>query len=253
MIALIDGDSIAYILGHVHRDHQFVDQMHSSIDSFLDNIFRQTGANMYYGALASEQPCFRYDLYKVKPYKGNRPELSEYMAFWKPIVMGYLKNRWNFDYADGLEADDLINTAACSINAECEVVICSVDKDLKQIAGLHFNYRTNEFSKVDGKQAAYNFFTLMLMGDDTDNVAGIPGYGEKKTMEKLRPLLDAGADWSAYEELVRILYQKHFGPYYGNIIYEQTQNTIALVWDRERDIQFHSVPEKPHPFDLLTA
>lgn len=256
MISLIDGDSISFMLGWVHREHQDKDLMYQSIDAFLENIFILTGADMYYGALAGDRPCFRYDIYKVKPYKGTRTELQDHMVFWKPIIVQYLKDQWKFDYCTSvvtpLEADDLVYTAALSLKAEgIDHCICSPDKDLKQITGTHFDYRTNEFCTVQEYQSHYNFFRLMIEGDTVDNIAGIPGMGEKKAQEKLNPLLKLEADHIAYENLVRDMYYKHFGRYYGEIIYTETKKTISLLWDRERKIEIHTVPQKAHPFETM--
>ena len=257
MTALIDGDSMIFMLGYVHREHQNIEEMYKSVDTFLENIFIQTGADTYYGAIAGPCKCFRYDIYKVKEYKGIRPELSEYMEFWRPVISDYLKDKWKFDWPKNAlqgEADDLIFGAAhdCKDNG-LEFVVCSPDKDLRTIAGMHFDYRKNEFVTVDVDQARYNFFTLILAGDDTDNIAGIPGYGPKKTKDKLWPLLEQKAETSSYEALVRSLYHKHFGEYYGNIVYHETKKTVSLMWDQQRKLQFYAVPREPHPFDILSG
>jgi hypothetical protein len=268
MIALIDGDSIAFMLGWHHKDHQDIPTMYQAVDKFLEDMFILTGVNMYYGALGTEAMCFRYNVYKLKPYKGTRVEIQEHMKFWKPVIKQYLIDHWKFDVAyhsdfpmnnlpfmgaDVLEADDLVYTAFKSIlkDSDQECIICSPDKDLKQLSGLNHDYRTGETCHVDIFQADYNFFKLMLEGDDTDNIAGIPGFGPKKTQEKLKPLLESQADRITYEELVKSLYLKHFGPYYGEIIYAETEKTISLVWDRERKIEIQSVPAKEHPFETL--
>lgn len=263
MIALIDGDSIAFILGWHHREHYTIEVMYDAIDRFLDDIFTMTGADMYFGALASPIKCFRYDRYKVKPYKGNRPtELQEHMEFWKPVIMNYLHDKWQFAAARysntqwgsvSIEADDVINTSALFLQKQnLDFTICSPDKDLKQIPGRHYNYKTQEFCIVEPYQSHYNFFTLMLEGDEADNIAGIPGFGPKKTQEKLKPLLEIKADRTTYEELVKSLYHRHFGAYYGDLVYKETYDTISLIWDQELDVQIQSVPKKPHPFDRMT-
>lgn len=260
MIALIDGDSISYILGWHHREHQNKEEVYNAIDQFLDDIFIQTGATMYFGALAGNTPCFRYDRYKVRKYKGNRPiEVQEHMKFWKPVITDYLAGKWKFVSAGfahtpggvcTLEADDVINTAVLSAKLQgLGFTICSPDKDLKQLSGFHFDYRKGEICFVDTYQSYYNYFKLMLEGDDADNIAGIPGFGPKKAEDKLKPLLEAKADRTSYEELVRSLYHRHFGPHYGDIIYAETADTISLVWDQELPIEIHSVPERAHPFD----
>lgn len=255
MIAIVDCDSISFMLGWHHRDHRDIPTMHQAVDKFLEDLFILTGADMYYMALAGNTPCFRYDTYKVKPYKGSRKELDEHMQFWRPIVVDYLKNQYKADSHDGLEADDLVYTAAMALKKYShDIIICSPDKDLRQIAGLHHDYRTGETFMVDEYQTHYNFFKLMLEGDTVDGIAGIPGMGEKKTAEKLKPLLEAQADRITYEELVKTLYYKHFGQYYGEIIYAETEKTISLVWDQQRKIEVHNVPQKKelHPFDQLS-
>lgn len=257
MIALIDGDSMIFMLGWVHKEHQNVNEMYQSVDTFLENLFIMTGADQYYGAIAGPHKCFRHNLYKVKSYKGNRPEQTDYMNFWRPIVSRYLIEKWRFDLCtkpplEAYEADDLIFTAWQNIafNVDLECIICSPDKDLRTIVGKHYDYRKNEFCQIDSHQATYNLFKLMIEGDDTDNIAGIPGQGPKKVKEKLDPLLEAKAPVSSYEELVKSLYHKHFGEYYGSLIYEETLRTICLVFDKEREIKIHSVPQKIHPLDM---
>lgn len=147
MIALIDGDSMIFMLGYVHREHQDVNEMYKSVDIFLENLFIQTRADQYYGAIAGPGKCFRYEVYKVKPYKGNRPDQTDYMNFWRPVVTRHLINNWNFDFCNGegalnYEADDLIFTAWNNVrlgtNLEC--IVCSPDKDLRTIVGMHFEY-----------------------------------------------------------------------------------------------------------------
>lgn len=253
MISLIDGDSIAFILGWHHREHQHVPTIHEAVDKFLDDIFTLTGADMYFGALKGEEKCFRYHTYKVKPYKGKRKELSEIMQFWQPIINDYLKTKWGFQTPGTLplEADDMIYTASKCL--EYAHTICSPDKDLRQIPGNHFDYKTGEFLTVDEHQARYNFFRLMIEGDDTDNIAGIPGAGEKKAKEKLDPLLAGMATGVEYDEVVRALYHKQFCQYYGDIIYEETFEAISLRYSSSLQINVLNVPVKEHPFDELTG
>lgn len=252
MIALIDGDSIAFMLGWHHKDHRHIPDMHQAIDLFLENLFIQTGADMYFGAVGNDIPSFRYDTYKVKPYKGTRKDLDEHMVFWRPVVLEYLQQKWRFSTVDGYEADDIIATAAEELQAEKhEFIICSPDKDLKQIAGLHFDYRTGSFCTVSEHQAVYNAFKLMLEGDEADNVIGIPGFGPKKATEKLKPLLESGAGWGDYAKVVKEAYHRHFCEYYGDLIYEQTMDTLSLAIIMDMSVNIEVVPKKLHPFDSM--
>lgn len=254
MIALIDGDSIAYILGWTHKESQDVLGMHAAIDSFVGDIFTMTGATHYFGALASDDiRYFRYEVYKAKPYKGGRVD-DPHMVFWKPVVKAYLKEKWKFIDSGVLEADDLIGLAAKNCRTEgVDFVICSPDKDLRQIQGMHYDYRTQNFVSVSYNDCLLNLFTLMIEGDKTDNIMGIPGKGEKATKEKLYPLHARNAPYTEYHSVVWDMYIRHFGLYYGYIIFNETFKTVSLCYDIEpdRDIVIHSVPEKEHPFTAM--
>ena len=73
-----------------------------------------------------------------------------------------------------LEADDAMGIYATS-NDDC--VICSPDKDMKQIPGQLFDMKESfTIDEVDGWQW---FLIQTLAGDQTDGYAGAPGFGVK--------------------------------------------------------------------------
>ena len=73
-----------------------------------------------------------------------------------------------------LEADDAMGIYATS---EEDCVICSPDKDMKQIPGTLFNM---EESFTIDKQAGWEWFLIQtLSGDSTDGYSGAPGFGVK--------------------------------------------------------------------------
>ena len=107
-------------------------------------------------------------------YKGNRIRR-------KPA--GYLKLKlWMMDQyesecEDTLEADDLLGIAATSGKYQ-RTVVCSPDKDLKQIPGRLFN-GTDEFT-VTPEEGEFQLWMQALCGDATDGYKGVPGIGAKK-------------------------------------------------------------------------
>ncbi len=115
------------------------------------------------------------------------------------------------DYLDGsfasdeYEADDLIYFNTQLMN-QYDYIICSIDKDLKQIPGIHYDYYQMKVKDENGEYMVDEFgqfvkvrkgfkyvteseaemmqFTMMLTGDVSDNVKGVHGIGQKKA-EKL--------------------------------------------------------------------
>lgn len=124
-------------------------------------------------------------------YKANRKGKSNK---WVNKLRDYL-----IDYLDGsfandeYEADDLIyyNTQMLDVN---DYIICSIDKDLKQIEGLHYDYYQLKKQDEDGNEykvrKGFQYVTkdyaenliceMMLTGDVSDNIKGIYGIGKKK-------------------------------------------------------------------------
>ena len=125
-------------------------------------------------------------------YKVNRKK-----NIWVNHVRKRLVNDGLSEWSDTLEADDLIADAANEIGKDGYIII-SIDKDLKQIPGVHFDfypiYKVNEGIKtkvgVKGLSITTDFdgwkmvATQVLMGDATDGIRGLPKVGIK-TAEKI--------------------------------------------------------------------
>jgi len=215
--ALIDGDSIAYIMGWNFRDmRDDVNLMQYSIDNFVKSIFVVLEATHYIGALSSS-PTFRHDVYRYARYKGTRGEDHEAIAYWKPIINDYLRAHWGFVSLASLEADDIVGWH--SYNEDLgERIVCSPDKDLAQLPGSLYNYQTGVMETIDQKTAERNHTRLMICGDTVDNIKGIPGLGPVKLALQL-----------AKGKTVYDMYVDYFGNYYGSIIYEETLAAVTVL------------------------
>lgn len=244
-ILLIDGDSIAFLIGWHHREHQEIDKVKEAVDMFLKELFLLSGTAGYLGVVASPgKNCFRYGSYKFKPYKGNRKPTEEgdtsmdWIKFWQPIIDTHLIDAHGFVYAPmHLETDDVIiavHEELRSVNSDLSVVISSPDKDLRQVPGKFYNYKPKMNAdgtavyegvvEVDPSTAKRNWCMQMIMGDTTDNIAGIPGMGEKKAAEMLKSLPEI--QWI---NAIKMLYQEKFGPYYGPKIYAETEAAVTML------------------------
>jgi hypothetical protein len=132
-------------------------------------------------------------------YKSNRKPNK-----WVNAIRKYLIE---MDFAvthPEYEADDLIFDRALELG-EQNCIILTMDKDLKQIPGIHFNYYrpkvVNEqgekisgdcvgLSVVTKEESEYTFWLSMLTGDHGDNIKGIKGLGPKKGEAILKGKID---------------------------------------------------------------
>jgi len=122
----------------------------------------------------SPDRTFRHDLARTKPYKGNRVQPKpKYLK----EVENYLVKQYGATFGSNIEADDEIGIAI-SKDPEGTVSI-SIDKDLLQIPGWHYNWVNDTVQRVSPREGDFNFYTQMLTGDVTDNIPGIAGLGPK--------------------------------------------------------------------------
>lgn len=125
---------------------------------------------------------FRYALFP--DYKANRPPRPHHYDFIKE----YLFSNWDARISFGMEADD-----ALGINqqwspdsvASGATVICSIDKDLLQIPGNHYNFVKKEYRTQTVEEANRSFYVSILVGDTTDNITGCWKIGPVKAAKAL--------------------------------------------------------------------
>lgn len=145
-------------------------------------------------------PNFRYDRAVSKPYKGTRKQPKPFHFL---NIAAYLMSSYDFCIStNGLEADDELGIYQYSHE---DTIICSRDKDLRMIPGLHYSwecgkqrevgpYNTDELGilyKEGKKVLGYGFkffYYQMLVGDAVDNIPGLMGYGPVKAFNIIEPL-----------------------------------------------------------------
>jgi DNA polymerase-1 len=127
---------------------------------------------------------------------------------------------------EGLEADDMLGIE--QDKSTLTTTICSLDKDLLQIPGLHFSWEIGtktwtrpdtwfEQSELEGYRLLYQ---QSIKGDATDNIKGIPGKGkvfaekvlkdcqsEKEMFDTVRALYDNDSEFLQNAGCVWILRQ----------------------------------------------
>lgn len=210
-IALLDGDIIAYRCAasceptKSKPDREPLISAISRADELVYRCLNRLAPERYQVFLGGTEN-FRK---QVDPnYKANRTQPKpEYLD----AVRDLLVREWEAEVCAGYEADD-----GLGISASAETIIASIDKDLLQIPGRHYNFVKDEIIDVSPRDAARSFYGQMLTGDSSDNVHGIDGIGPVRSGRLL-----SGVDPQDMEALVKLCYEdagKSGGDYVRNFL-----------------------------------
>lgn len=178
MIALVDADIIGYRLAFACKEESETTAKHS-LNSYIADILMCGVDNTFSGCFVDAwklyltgKDNFRLDVAKTAVYKGNRtaPKPQHLAALRRHMV-----KEWGAVVVDGQEADDAIAIEAAKLVGGC--IISSVDKDLDQIEGWHYNFVNKRNYYITAEQGLYNFYKQILTGDSADNIIGLRGIG----------------------------------------------------------------------------
>jgi hypothetical protein len=217
MVALIDLDIVTYRIGFSSNDVNWP-ICRSRVDEFLENLLVfHLDVDDYEGWLTDGSNNFRNAIAKTQPYKGQRKgdKPVHYEA-----IRNYLVSSWGAKVETEQEADDAIGIRATELGDDC--VICTIDKDLDNIPGHHFNFVKNERCYVTVESALRNFYRQILTGDRIDNVQGLRGIGPVKADRIL-----------GYSSLVSSEYYRKVVEAYGGDSQRVIENA-QLLWIRTK-------------------
>lgn len=200
MNALIDGDIVVHRVGYTtDNEEEWVAK--SRTNEMLDGILVDTDSKEFEIWLSDARTeTFRAKLYAG--YKANRvaPRPRHY-DFIKELLI----KEWGARIASEMEADDALGIA--QDKSGCETVICSIDKDLLQIPGQHYNFVKKEWASVTEWEGIKWFYKQILIGDVSDNVRGCTGIGPVKAGKALDQIGPEAGEGALFQAVVR-LYQK---------------------------------------------
>jgi len=213
---------------------------YARVNGMMESILLETKATSYKGFLTDSDGNFRKSV--CEEYKANRKDTVRPVLL--PALNDFLIQSWGAIRAVGEEADDLlgiaqVEAAAWGKNDWHSTIICSIDKDLHQIAGKHYDIVKKEFIEVTEEEGLYFFYKQLLMGDSVDNIKGCPGIGPKKA-EKL--LAHVTGDEERMMEVVWNTYAQCFPRLDASEREELITITGRLVWIRKHVGEMWSIP-----------
>lgn len=184
MLALIDADIVIYRVGYTTENEDGFVAIARARD-MLEGMLAELGATEYRSFISDSANNYRLKIFPE--YKANRvqPKPKHYQ-----LIKDYIYSDWGGELAVDQEADDALGIEQSKCFAEnYESVICSIDKDLHQIPGKHYNFVKKEMKEVTEAEGIKFFYQQLLTGDVVDNIKGCPGIGAVKSA-KLLSLVD---------------------------------------------------------------
>ena len=194
MIALIDADPLFYKLAFgAEEKSEFPESYikHDILKMFKD-VQDEAGCTKYRAFMTTLN--YRYGFASLDKYKGQRGDKPKWLAKIREVGSA-LCSELPFEVNDFIEADDKLGIAAGMLNEKgIPWVICTIDKDLDQIAGNHFRWSitNNKKQKIPSKSYAVTqaeadrfLYLQALTGDRVDNIKGLHGVGQKTAEKKI--------------------------------------------------------------------
>lgn len=214
MKALIDGDIVVYrAAASAEEDDQWIAQARA--DQMMQDILADTGSTSY-SVYLTGSGNFRREI--APSYKANRPDSRP--KHWE-AVREFLVTQHKAVVCNGFEADDQLGIDQDKTHGA--TVICSIDKDLLQIPGKHYNFVKKVFQDVTYDEGIKALYIQSLVGDRSDNIFGVQGIGPVKAEKALAELLP-----EEYYEACRSLYNDD-ERYHLNM-------KLLYIWQKPNDV-----------------
>ncbi len=196
-VVLIDGHNIAYrafyaVPDSIYTSSGILTNAVMGFTSMLLKLIEDQHPDNIICTFDSKIPTFRHEMYKQ--YKIHRKKMPDELSNQFPLIKEVL-DAFNIVYLeeDGFEADDIIAGLVENIkDFYDQIIIVTGDKDILQLVSDNVRVMTikkgiTETVIFDPKMVEEKFGVrpervkdlLALMGDNSDNIPGIPGVGPK--------------------------------------------------------------------------
>lgn len=203
-LVLIDGNSILYraffALPLLNNNKGVYTNAVYGFTTMLLRILEEEKPTHMLVAFDAGKTTFRHETYK--DYKGGRektpPELSEQFPLVKEVLDAFNIKHYELEL---YEADDIIGTLSLQAEEQkdWDVTVITGDKDMLQLVSDKTTVRLTRrgISDVENYTPDYVLEKMeitpdqvidlkALMGDNSDNIPGVPGVGEKTATKLLK-------------------------------------------------------------------
>ena len=142
---------------------------------FAEKQWDTTRDNLNVEVYLSGPNNFRNAIATIAEYKGGR---KQELPVHYQVVRNYLQGVWNASVVHDWEADDQVAIRCRQLDSDgVPRILATIDKDLDQIPGLHYDYRQHVSYYVSEEDAERWFWVQTLAGDSTDNIPGVSRLG----------------------------------------------------------------------------
>lgn len=226
-IVLVDADIVAYrVAATCENEDESINYVR--INDLMHRILHETNALTYKAYLTGDNN-FRYTIYP--DYKANRKDKPK--PKWLQHCREFLVIEWKAKVTDGNEADDELGIDQTGHGLDS--CIASIDKDLLQIPGYHYDFVKGLERFVSTIDANRNFYGQVIAGDGSDNIPSYDGKIRSAVPKFIQKLLDPLQDMTEAKDMYN-----HALSVYNNETELMHRNAKCLWIQRKENDQWHS-------------
>ena len=220
-LAIVDADILTYRVGFASEDVDEAICLARVTEVLHEIVYFELECDDYKAYITGKNN-FRDKVAVTEPYKGNRKDAK------RPVHYQAIRNhlqRLGAELVEGQEADDAVAIEATKTGGW----IVSIDKDLDQVSGWHYNFVKKERYFITPEEGMKNLYTQVLTGDRTDNIIGLKGIGPAKAAKLLK---DCKTEREYYDACIKA--------YDGNEL--RVNENLQLLWLRREPNQVYQPP-----------
>lgn len=184
-----------------------------NLELFLSRIKEKTEAEsllICFGNLKDLN--FRNELATFRKYKDRPHDKPHHYEYLKTLIM----SEYNYyNDVEALEDDDVLaiiyNNYINANERRFQPIICSHDKDMLQVPGLHYHTDREELFEISVVEGLRNFYKQLISGDSVDTIPGLYQITGKKNSKKYAKVIDNLEHEEDMYHFVLSLYQEALG------------------------------------------